>query len=181
MSQQPQQVNVPACNIVLGGLKAEYHLLHHMEKQRKNPLDAGIDVFASAIEKIDDFAITSDIEVIGCSLIWISTLVHMVVPPGMVGLIKERSSSVKTLGGGRVVDGVIDATYTGEIKVRVMVNALMKASVLGKIDAAIKDKVAIAQMLVQPVMVIVPQIAQLPHGGRGAAGFGSTTGLLGGN
>ena len=82
------------------------------------------------------------------------------IPPGHVGLILDRSSLASR--GVKVMGGVVDAGYTGEIIV--MLANLVYEPV--KIEHG--DK--IAQLVVLPLSAYTPGVASE----RGDSGFGST-------
>ena len=99
----------------------------------------------------------------------LSTGLHMSVPVGYVGLIRDRSSVA--LRGGAVTAGVIDSAYRGEVKI-VMHN-------LGKEPLVFKRGERMAQCLVIPHLdgasaVAVSSLGELGSTERGAGGFGST-------
>lgn len=87
------------------------------------------------------------------------------VPPGRVGLIKDRSSLAAR--GVHVLGGVIDAGYTGEVSV-VLKN-------LGQAEVTFQRGDRVAQLV---VLLVDPQemreVDDLPPTARGAGGFGST-------
>lgn len=103
------------------------------------------------------------------SLALIRTGVHVAIPEGWVGLIRDRSSMA--MRGLATVAGVIDSSYRGEIKV-----AIHNLS-----DAPVRfvpgDR--IAQLVVVPHIVVeqciqVSTLDALGSTARGGAGFGST-------
>lgn len=88
------------------------------------------------------------------------------LPKGHVGLVWDKSGLAMT-HGLKVMGGVIDEGYRGEIKVG-LIN-------LGKKTVAFEAGHKIAQMLVQRVhQPRVRVVAQLASSSRGARGFGST-------
>ena len=91
--------------------------------------------------------------------------VAMAIPENHVGMICDRSS----LGskGIRVLGGVVDAGYRGEVQV-VLINLRNEALTLARGDK-------IAQMLVLPVnLCAVEETDDLNKTARDAGGFGST-------
>lgn len=97
----------------------------------------------------------------------ISTGVHVEIPDGFVGIIKDRSSIAKK--GLHIAGGVIDSSYRGEIKL------LFHNSNSQFYDIFVGDK--IAQLIIVPVLTLpVEQIElrDLSSTNRGTAGFGST-------
>jgi dUTP pyrophosphatase len=91
--------------------------------------------------------------------------VAMAIPHGHVGLICDRSS----LGskGIRILGGVVDAGYRGEVQV-VLINLRNEPMSLAKGDK-------IAQMLIVPVnLCAVEETSELDLTTRNSGGFGST-------
>ncbi len=116
--------------------------------------DAGLDLFSSidfVLEKGQVEAIPSGIKV--------------AIPEGFVGLIWDKSGV--SLKGVHRLAGVVDSGYRGEVKV-VMVNLSDKPYIIEK-------GMKIAQMLVQPIMMVrVVETEDLDDTSRGEGGFGST-------
>lgn len=98
----------------------------------------------------------------------VDTGLHLEIPGGCVGLVKDRSSVAAA--GLQTIAGVIDSAYRGELKV-LLVN-LSDAPV----DISAGQK--IAQLLILPVssppIEFVESLADLSETERGAGGFGST-------
>jgi dUTP pyrophosphatase len=98
----------------------------------------------------------------------VSTGLHVEIPAGMVGVIKDRSSMARA--GLRVSGGVIDASYRGEIKV------VLENRGLAPVAIHVNDR--IVQMLVVPCyteqVLQVDKLDDLGGTERGAGGFGST-------
>ncbi len=122
------------------------------------PMDAGFD-----LPSLEDVTIPAN----GFALL--STGVHLGIPEGWVGLIRDRSSLA--LKGCATTAGVIDASYRGEVKIA-MHN-------LGKDPLVIKTGDRIAQCLVVPHLVGTESMEvssqdELGTTERGAGGFGST-------
>ena len=121
---------------------------------RSNRDDAGLDLYADEGAVIYPHQPTL-----------VSTGVAVSIPRGYVGLIWPRSGLATKKGIHRTA-GVIDAGYTGEVKV-----ALVSLSETETVAAG--DR--IAQLLIQPVEIVDPVIVRdLPGAERGADGFGST-------
>lgn len=97
----------------------------------------------------------------------VSTGLHVAIPIGWVGLVRDRSSvSLRRL---RTHAGVIDASYRGEVKV-VMSNDSSECCIIEPGDK-------IAQMVVVPHLsgaLEVTSSDELGATARGKAGFGST-------
>jgi dUTP pyrophosphatase len=98
------------------------------------------------------------------------TGLHVEIPAGFVGIVKDRSSMA--LRGLQTSGGVIDAGYRGEIKV-VIRN-------LSESPQRITQGQKFAQMLVVPcfteAIITVESLEQLSITDRGTGGFGSTGG-----
>lgn len=121
-------------------------------------LDAGFD-----LPSLEDVSIS-----IGKSAL-LRTGVHLGIPAGWVGLIRDRSSVA--LRGGVTAAGVIDASYRGEVKILIY---NFSGAVL-----EIKKGERIAQCLVIPHLpgtasAEVESIEDLGETERGVGGFGST-------
>ncbi len=96
----------------------------------------------------------------------IATGLAMEIPRGCVGLIWDKSG-LASKHGLKVMGGVIDAGYRGEIKV-----ALMN---LGRKKVALEVGHKIAQMLIQRVhQAHIKEVKKLSSTIRGSGGFGST-------
>ena len=98
----------------------------------------------------------------------IKTGLHVEIPAGCVGIVKDRSSLA--LRGLHCLAGVIDSAYRGEIHV-ILVN-------LGAETCHINAGQRIAQLLilgvVTPAIETVPSLDSLSSTARGSGGFGST-------
>lgn len=95
----------------------------------------------------------------------IPTGLALAIPPGYVGLIRDRSSVATA--GLQTVAGVIDSDYRGEVLV-----ALHNA---GRDPRIVRHGERVAQMLVLPCpRVEVVESSDLPPTERGEGGFGST-------
>lgn len=96
----------------------------------------------------------------------VATGVACALPRGCVGLIWDKSG-LATKHGLKVMGGVIDEGYRGEIKVGLMN--------LGSKRLTLEVGQKIAQMLVQKVQrVAIHSVASLTATKRGAKGFGSS-------
>ena len=121
---------------------------------RAHPGDAGLDLYS-----------VRDTTLAPHEPVRIPTGVAMALPAGHVGLICDRSS----LGakGLRVLGGVVDAGYRGEVQV-LLINLRNEPLTLAKGDK-------IAQMLVMPVNLCgIEERESLDDTARSAGGFGST-------
>ena len=138
---------------------------------RAHPWDAGLDLYA-----VEDVSIPAStcrcggydgvydgFVNVGCEVI--DTGVHVQIPEGCVGFIKSKSGlNVKH---GLTAEGVIDAHYTGSIKVKLYNHTNccyhFKAG----------DK--IAQLVILPCLLPVLELVdKLEETDRGDGGFGST-------
>lgn len=95
----------------------------------------------------------------------IPTGIAIAIPPGYVGLIRDRSSLAKH--GFFVVGGVIDSDFRGNIQVMLRCAGDWKIS--------IEHGQRIAQLLIVPCPQLeVVEVTELDATERGAGGFGST-------
>ena len=94
------------------------------------------------------------------------TGVAVEIPPGHVGLIRDRSG-LATNKGITVLAGVVDSGYRGEIKVALSCTKMdAPVMIIGE---------RIAQLVVVPcIMESSEWVDELSQTERGAAGFGST-------
>ena len=119
--------------------------------------DAGFDVFAISAHSVEP----------GQRAL-VDTGLHLEIPAGYVGLVKDRSSVASA--GIHSLAGVIDSAYRGEIKI-LLAN-------LGGRPYRIREGQKIAQLLVAPVhtetIELVDSLDDLSASERGAGGFGST-------
>jgi dUTP pyrophosphatase len=121
----------------------------------KHDGDAGLNLYSIVRAKLEPGARAT-----------VPTGIATEIPAGHVGLIWDRSG-LSHKSGLKVMGGVIDAGYRGEIGVG-LVNTSHEAYT---IEAG--DK--IAQMLIQEVEhVLISEVAELSDTSRGSAGFGST-------
>jgi dUTP pyrophosphatase len=120
--------------------------------------DAGMDLFSTAAE-----GVIIDVGVQAA----IPTGIAVAIPEGHVGIIMDKSG-LAAKHGLKVMGGVIDAGYQGELTV-MLLNA-------GRDRVAIKSSQKIAQMLIVPVVQASIEIGDLPAAkdDRGEGGFGST-------
>ncbi len=96
----------------------------------------------------------------------VNTGIAMEIPEGFVGLIWDKSG-VAMNSGIKVIGGVVDCGYRGEIIVGV-IN-------LSKEDFIIKQGQKIAQMIIQrKEEVEIEEVQKLTDTSRGEDGFGST-------
>ncbi len=96
----------------------------------------------------------------------VPTGIAMAIPSGYVGLIWDKSGMALKFGL-KVMGGVIDSGYRGEIKI--IVHNLSSA------DYTVKAGEKVAQMLIQQVVQMpLVEIDSLDDTSRGVGGFGST-------
>lgn len=119
--------------------------------------DAGYDLYAIA-----DYSLEPGQRAL------VNTGLHLEIPAGFVGLVKDRSSVAAA--GIHTLAGVIDSPYRGELKI-LLVN-------LSDSPYQIRPGQKIAQLLVVPVhteaIEFVESLEALSASERGAGGFGST-------
>ena len=96
----------------------------------------------------------------------ISTGIAMAIPSGYVGLIWDKSGLALNYGL-KIMAGVVDAGYRGEIKI-VLHN-------LSEAPYTVEKGAKIAQMLIQPVSLEeIVEVEDLDDTSRGEKGFGSS-------
>lgn len=121
------------------------------------PGDAGYDLYA-----VDDYSVAPGQRAL------VDSGLHLEIPAGFVGLVKDRSSVAAA--GIHTLAGVIDSSFRGELKI-VIVN-------LGDSPYQISAGQKIAQLLVAPVFTeaveFVTSLEDLAASQRGSGGFGST-------
>ena len=159
---------------MMHGLKAEYHRQKLMLKQQKYITDAGMDIYASPVEP--EVMVQA-----GRVSIKVCTSLHLTPPMGTFGWVTSRSSTAKYLDGASVRAGIIDTGYTGELFVMLETNILNRTCTLEKLAECAAKEIAIAQFILLPALVIIPQMAdeqqiqKIRQSGRGDNGFGSTS------
>ena len=122
---------------------------------RGTPQAAGLDLYA-----IETFSLHSGERRV------VRTGISIALPEGHVGLIWDRSGWAAKRGL-TVLAGVIDADYRGEVGV-----VLLNTSI---VDFKIQAGKRIAQLLVQPIVMVEPiVVTDLAHTERGEGAWGST-------
>lgn len=128
-----------------------------IEIRAPRPGDAGYDLFS-----IENYLVEPGKRVL------VESGLHLEIPSGYVGLVKDRSSLASA--GLHTLAGVIDSAYRGQLKI-LMVN-------LADEEMQIRAGQKIAQLLVVPVssapVEIVDSLEDLSSTEREAGGFGST-------
>lgn len=121
---------------------------------RAHPSDAGLDLYSPKYAYLPEE-----------SSAVIDTGVHIEIPDGYVGMIKSKSGlNVKC---GITSEGVIDAGYTGSIRVKLYNHTLYSH----EFNAG--DK--ISQLVILPIITpALRQVDSLEETERGENGFGST-------
>lgn len=120
-----------------------------------HPGDAGMDLYALESVTIEPG-----------ERIDVQTGIAMEIPPHYVGLIWDKSG-VSLKRGIKVLGGVIDAGYRGEIRVG-LIN-------LGSERVSFEAGQKVAQMLIQKVYSPeIIEVSELSDSERGERGFGST-------
>jgi dUTP pyrophosphatase len=99
----------------------------------------------------------------------VPTGVHLAIPIGWVGLVRDRSSVA--LKGGVTAAGVIDAGYRGEVKV-IMHNLGTEPLVFNPGDRI--AQCVILQHFIGEDVVEAKELDSLGNTARGQNGFGST-------
>lgn len=124
-----------------------------IEPEKAHRDDAGFDLAAPA-----DFCLDAS------TINLMDTHVHVLIPPGFVGLVLPRSSV--SWRGTLCVTGVIDAGYTGSIKV----------NFYSFLSAKFKRGDRIAQLVILPLTSVnlIPGKVTDKETDRGEGGFGST-------
>jgi len=121
-----------------------------------HPGDAGLDFFS-----LEDFIIPA-----GKRVSDIRTGIAIAIPKGFVGLFWDKSG-LAAKHGLKVMAGVIDAGYRGELLLTVL-NTSDK-------DYNFKAGDKVMQLLIQPVeSVQIKEVKDLSNSARGEGGFGST-------
>ena len=124
---------------------------------RAHAEDAGLDLYTP-----EYFALTN---VPGFDCRVIDTGVHMEIPKGYVGMIKSKSGL--NVNRGVITEGVIDAGYTGSLKV--------KLYNLGEDIQYFQRGDKIAQLVILPIVTPAPKLVdKFAETERGDNGFGST-------
>jgi dUTP pyrophosphatase len=120
--------------------------------------DAGLDLFAA-----------EDVSLEPRERAAVPTGIAVAIPEGHAGFVHARSGRALKEGLALVnAPGLIDSGYRGEIKV-IVVNLDPRSP----IDIRRGNK--IAQLVVQPVATVIPEVVdELPPSERGEGGFGST-------
>ena len=127
--------------------------------ERAYPEDAGLDLFTPADFTV--FGVTS--REVGSETV--NTGVHIEIPEGYVGMVKSKSGL--NINKGLTAEGVIDAGYTGSIRVKLYNHS--------PFPRHFKSGEKIAQLVLLPI--ITPDLVRaeiLSETDRGNNGFGST-------
>lgn len=104
------------------------------------------------------------------SCLTVDTGVHILIPAGYVGLVQPRSSISKK--AFQIHTGVIDAGYTGSIKINIQwIDKKCNQNLFHTFERGER----IAQLVIVPIPEIeFRQVANLPRTDRGSNGFGSS-------
>ena len=117
--------------------------------------DAGMDLFC-----------LEQVVVAPLGRVQVSTGLAMEIPEGFVGLIWDKSGLAHKFGL-KVLGGVIDSGYRGEIKIGI-IN-------LSQEDYIFEKGHKVAQMIIQKKETLeIVEVAELTTSERGESGFGST-------
>lgn len=98
------------------------------------------------------------------------TGLHVAIPSGWVGLIRDRSSVA--LRGGACTAGVIDSSYRGELKIAM--HNLSQEPLRFASGERIAQCIVIPHFISELPVVQSASLDELGDTARGAAGFGST-------
>jgi dUTP pyrophosphatase len=124
------------------------------------PIYSSADAAGLDLRALDDYEFPAGEKLI------IKTGLHVEIPKGHVGIIKDRSGFAAK-HGLHCLAGVIDADYRGEIGI-VMVN-------LGSQLVFIEKNTRVAQLVIMPVVQPeLEEVDSLDETERGSGGFGST-------
>ena len=119
--------------------------------------DAGLDLYAPSN--------MPDARLLAGSSVVIDTGVHAEIPKGYVGFLKSKSGM--NVNYGILNEGVIDAGYTGSIKV--------KLYNFGCANRYIRARDKISQLVILPILTPdIELVDELDETERGNNGFGST-------
>lgn len=123
---------------------------------RAHSLDAGLDLYMPQTITVHRFA----------KCFTVDTGVHIEIPEGYVGFLKSKSGL--NIKFGLTGEGVIDAGYTGSIKVKMYFNHEHEAMTFKKGDKII-------QLVILPILTPELELVdELESTERGDNGFGST-------
>lgn len=121
---------------------------------RAHRTDAGLDLYSPV-----------DVMIMPHASAVIDTGVHVELPPGSVGFLKSKSGL--NVRHGILGEGVIDAGYTGSIRVKLYNH--------GGEEYYIQRGDKITQLVILPVILPdLEQVEKLDDTERGCGGFGST-------
>ena len=139
-----------------------------MKLKRAYPHNFPIPSYATAGAAGIDLYSTEQVTIWSHTSAWIPTGWCFAIPPGFVGLVRDRSGIAPTFKNGLTVDaGVIDPDYRGEVKV-LLYNKSSGIQV-------IEPEMRIAQLvLVACAQHDLEEVDELNLTVRGNAGFGST-------
>jgi len=122
---------------------------------RAHETDAGYDIYAGMSYDIRPG-----------DRVQVSTKIALEIPSGYVGLIWDKSGLAHKMGL-KVMGGVIDSGYRGEI--------LVGIANIGDVQFTLKRGEKIAQLLIQKYEAPeIEEVNELDDADRGDAGFGST-------
>lgn len=121
---------------------------------RAHSTDAGLDLYSPV-----------DVMIMPYASAVIDTGVHVELPPGSVGFLKSKSGL--NVRHGILGEGVIDAGYTGSIRVKLYNH--------GSDPYCIQRGDKVTQLVILPVLLPdLEQVDRLEDTERGVGGFGST-------
>ena len=121
---------------------------------RAHTQDAGLDLYSMEEKAIPPYGSVT-----------FNTGVHIAIPEGYVGLVKSKSGLM--VNHAITTDGVVDAHYTGAIRVKLFNNCGARF--------VVEDGQKIAQLVVLPIITPELEIVdELAKTDRGDSGFGSS-------
>jgi len=177
MQPNQQQVALPVGQVMIKGLRAEFHANRHVLKLQRHRFDVGVDLYP-AMAPIQS-------EPLGQSWVrlWVHTHVHMAVPPGLVMQLTGRSSTSDKLGGAFVIPSIIDPGFAGELRIRIQCLKQDENVTRSLIMKYVNEECALAQVVIHPY--VVPQFVNWSDQmvaaiGRHDNGYGSTDSIKGG-
>jgi dUTP pyrophosphatase len=139
------------------------------------PLPAYQSALASGLDLVAAVPANAPVVIAPGERAMIPTGIALALPPGLEGQVRPRSG-LAARHGVTVLNspGTVDADYRGEVQV-ILVN-------LGRNSFTVERGARVAQLIIAYTMqVTLCEVANLDETTRGAAGFGSTGTVSGGN
>lgn len=143
-----------------------YNLFSMELKVKKLHGDAKLPTYAHKSDAGFDLCANESVTIPVGARVIVGTGIAMEIPDGYVGLIWDKSG-LSNNHGLKVLGGVVDAGYNGEVRVGIMN--------LGAEEYTVTAGHKIAQMLIQKVEhAEIKEVTELSDTARGHGGFGST-------